>query len=294
MSALLQEMQNNRIAQRTEGEWFALRWQPDIGTEEVLNVGVVFRESRSGQVKIKTLDHWERLDCLFGESVREQLEFLIKIESSQIRYGLQVPSSANMKFSEPRLARGESADAIVQHLYDRVVSLGKIRKTQREEPRFQGVSTDQLQRYVYNELHKRTPFLHHRLTANTKVTPPEGKEHSMDVSFLAPGLIGNVVSTVYKDVKTASYYLLEATTRLEAAAKSRTGIKYDDDNVKLFVLTPSKHSPGITSAEVITIRKHIDELMFRVKKAGIDIVAEDTKIALANEVIEWGELTAFG
>jgi len=294
MSALLQEIQSSRIARQTEGEWFALRWQPDIATEEILNVGVVFRDSHSGQVKIKTLDYWERLDCLFGESARQQLEFLVKIESNQIRFGLQVPSSANMKFSEPRLARGESADEIVQRLYHRVVSLGRTRNVQREEPRFQGVSTDQLQSFVYSELHKRTPFLHTKLTSNTRVTPPEGKEHSMDVSFLAPGLIGNVVSTVYKNAQIASYYLLEATTRLEAAAKSRTGIDYGDDNIKLFVLTPSRHSPGITTDEVTTIRKQIDELMFRVKKTGINIVAEDTKIALANEVIEWGEHTAFG
>lgn len=288
MSALLQELQKSRVAHQTEGEWFAMRWQPDIATDEILNVGVVFRERDSGRVTIKTLDYWDRLDCLFGDVAREQLEFLLEIESSQIRYGLQVPSSANMKFSQPRLARGESAGEIIDRLYDRVVTLGRKRKAQRDEPRFQGISTDQLQRYVYNELHVRTPFLHERLTSNTTVIPPEGKEHRMDVSFLAPGLIGNVVSTVYKDIRTASFYLLEATTRLEAAAKSRTEIPYDDD-VKLFVLTPSKHSPGISKAEVDSIRRQIDEQMFRVQKTGIEIIAEDTKTALANEVIHWGE-----
>ena len=286
MNTLFRDIAETPTASQASGTWYALQWTPDLASNERLNVGVVFQDAETGKQTTKVLDYWERLKCLYGEGVCEQLQFLLQVETSQLEYGLDRPGSPNLQFSEPQLAQGASAEEIVSNLYTRVVTLGRYKE--KSKSRSYTVTTQEFEKYVYEELQTRYPFLYSRLTDNPVVIPDGYDDYKIRVSLLTTGLIGNLVSTVYGSEQTAKYHLLEASNRLEAAAGCRKRIN-NDDELSLFVLLPRKYRSNMTPSEVESLREHLDEQMFRVKMSGIDVIAEEDESLITTKVAEWAE-----
>jgi len=48
-----------------KGEWSLVQWNPDIATEEYLNIGVSFKHN--GRNYFKMLDSFNRVNCLYDE-----------------------------------------------------------------------------------------------------------------------------------------------------------------------------------------------------------------------------------
>ena len=69
---IVENKYNQRILR---GEWSLIQWNPDIATEELLNIGVAL--NIGGELQFKMLDYFERLNCLFDESVIQHLQDVI-------------------------------------------------------------------------------------------------------------------------------------------------------------------------------------------------------------------------
>ncbi|WP_439836022.1 hypothetical protein [Aeromonas caviae] len=66
-----------------KGEWFNIRWTPDLATGEKLNIGVGFVEQ--GRVHSRLLSYFERVKCLYGERGIYHAELVTSIVGESLR-----------------------------------------------------------------------------------------------------------------------------------------------------------------------------------------------------------------
>ena len=111
---------------RVQGKWFEIRLTPDPVTGELLNVGVGFIQARTKAFHFRILESGAVFGCLYGSAGREQFEFLLtSVRQALAAHGPSTNISPHITFGPPRFASGDSAEAIVDQMYQTVVTLAR-------------------------------------------------------------------------------------------------------------------------------------------------------------------------
>lgn len=134
----LVKTQNSKIVR---GEWSLIQWNPDLATEELLNIGVAL--NIDGTINFKMLDQFERLSCLFDSSVIQHVQDVIELSLPALANNCR-NFSEQIKWIDKGVAKGNSEEEILDRLYNRVITLARecSRKTVRSE--FKTVQSDAL------------------------------------------------------------------------------------------------------------------------------------------------------
>lgn len=108
------------------GKWFEIRLTPDLVSGELLNIGVGFIQARTRLFFFKLLDSAAPFGCLYGPKGREQFGFLLNtVRESLASQGPISSISPHISYGQPRHAQGASVEAILDSLYQTVVTLGR-------------------------------------------------------------------------------------------------------------------------------------------------------------------------
>lgn len=266
-----------------KGEWSLVQWNPDIATEEYLNIGVSFKHE--GKNHFKMLDSFGRVHCLYDEDTVKHLQDVIDISLSAFK-------SDNFNFSDQirlinkGLAKGQSEEKILERLYGRVVTLGKVHAAKEK------VKNDF--RYIKNE-----PFLK-RATANLRKVMKSKDEykHLLDLfpedSYLrknnsdlyvpmrSSSNYGSFVSVVTNNVDTINTnYLMLATDLLTASQIDKKGANF-------FVLRPcADELKKLDEGKVDEIGETLDKLDFKFKGYEFNIESADSEEELNDKMLFW-------
>lgn len=266
-----------------KGEWSLVQWNPDIATEEYLNIGVSFKHE--GKNHFKMLDSFGRVHCLYDEDTVKHLQDVIDISLSAFK-------SDNFNFSDQirlinkGLAKGQSEEKILERLYGRVVTLGKVHAAKEK------VKNDF--RYIKNE-----PFLK-RATANLRKVMKSNEEykHLLDLfpedSYLrknnsdlyvpmrSSSNYGSFVSVVTNNVDTINTnYLMLATDLLTASQIDKKGANF-------FVLRPcADELKKLDEGKVDEIGETLDKLDFKFKGYEFNIESADSEEELNDKMLFW-------
>lgn len=266
-----------------KGEWSLVQWNPDIATEEYLNIGVSFQHE--GKNHFKMLDSFGCVHCLYDEDTVKHLQDVIDISLSAFK-------SDNFNFSDQirlinkGLAKGQSEEKILERLYGRVVTLGKVHAAKEK------VKNDF--RYIKNE-----PFLK-RATANLRKVMKSNEEykHLLDLfpedSYLrknnsdlyvpmrSSSNYGSFVSVVTNNVDTINTnYLMLATDLLTASQIDKKGANF-------FVLRPcADELKKLDEGKVDEIGETLDKLDFKFKGYEFNIESADSEEELNDKMLFW-------
>lgn len=102
--------QNSKIVR---GEWSLIQWNPDIATEELLNIGVALEVN--GSINFKMLDQFERLSCLFDNSVIQHVQDIIELSLPALENNCR-NFSEQIKWIDKGIAKGNSEEEILDRL----------------------------------------------------------------------------------------------------------------------------------------------------------------------------------
>lgn len=106
-----------------KGQWFNIRWTPDLATGEKLNIGVGFVED--GRVHSRLLSYFERVKCLYGERGIYHVELVTSIVGESLRQNKKVSPIPQITYDNSGYAQGFSIDEILTSLFEQTVHLQK-------------------------------------------------------------------------------------------------------------------------------------------------------------------------
>ncbi|WP_318493451.1 hypothetical protein [Photobacterium leiognathi] len=115
--------------QTITGTWYAIQCMPDIATKEVLNIGVGVEID--GKAYVRLLDLFDRVECLYARDMVFHAELACAMTRDSIMsQGFTEDINHHIRCDKRGFTQGESVDQILNRLYDAVVSLGKLRRTE--------------------------------------------------------------------------------------------------------------------------------------------------------------------
>lgn len=276
------------------GRWHNIQIKPDLGSGEVLNVGVAFVDD-AARVHLKMARDLSRLACLYDERIDvrsfERLSALIEDAYSGVNLADFTLSalSGHAHISEGRFASGASINEILSQFYETTVPLGRpaVTPISQRGVRAKSVSTSTAQERVVKRLLERmgqraVPFV---ARGPWIVVEPDGREHRIEVPIRAAGrLCASVVSVWSKNEYQRKFQLAKGGLDLDTVQAQAPG-----ERLGLFVMRPMDEE-GYSKAELDQIDLEIDEVAWQLRKtANIEVEQGEDAEDLSEKLEQWLE-----
>lgn len=265
------------------GQWFNIRFTPDLATGERFNIGVAFVAEKGHEIHVRMLNHVDRIRCLYSATFADDVGFMLEVVKSSLRYGgTEKRPSPNIEYSSPKYAAGESVDAILARLYRNTVPLGA--ELERPE-RFRGSDNESVRRAVFDTIRQRSSLGAEKIIAPDPVMLVEegNKRHTLDIPLQGTNMLGTVVSAIYKSKDRAEINLLRASLDLETASRI-----YRQDNLGLFIAMPSVVPRHFPQKRVQEIENVVDMVAWKMAKQRVHVHTDEDLEGLASNIISWG------
>ncbi len=283
LEKLLTESNENKIV---KGNWFNIRWTPDLATGEVLNIGVGFVEN--GRVYSRILNYFERLKCLFGERGVYHAGLVTSIVAESLRLNEEKPPIPQVTYKNNGFAQGVSVDEILSSLFDQTVPLGRKIVKSKSKERFSSLNADKLYTCLLDELKliARLDFERFVPTSSSILVDDDSGRQELFVPFRdGHTLIGGLASSVYSSVSTIELNLLKAARDVETAIKLGKGSR-----ASIFILKPACEVETLKKEQIIRIENTLDKFDWHMTKQGIAVGSHTTVEGLASEIYDWARV----
>lgn len=273
--------QNSKILR---GEWSLIQWNPDIATEELLNIGVAL--NINGKTNFKMLDQFERLSCLFDENIIQHVQDIIELSLPAFENNCR-NFSEQIKWIDKGLAKGNSEQEILDRLYNRVITLARECSKKSTRSDFKTVQSDALIKRITKKF--RDKMKDNSLLSG--VIPNEKYIAFNDDSLLVPlrGAkgYGGIVSTVTPNLdRISSNYLMNVNDLKTAAI-------LNNKEPTFFILSPSDAELNkLESDKAEKIDNLIESLNRKQEQQGIKIECESSELILLDKIQYWAEKAA--
>ncbi|AYO04206.1 hypothetical protein ACPSLY_07000 [Vibrio parahaemolyticus] len=279
------------LGQNTErslvkGEWFNIRWTPDIATGEKLNIGVGFVEN--GRVHSRLLSYFERVKCLYGERGIYHAELVTSIVGESLRQNKKSSPIPQITYDNSGYAQGFSVDEVLSSLFEQTVPLQKKIRVSSNAKRFNSVNTDKLYTCLVDELKIKAALQFEEFVpADSSIFIEDNLgSHELFVPFRDnKNLVGGLASTVYSNVQRIELNLLKAARDVESAVKLGKGNK-----ASVFILMPGDEVEKLDKEQVISIENTLDKFDWHMNKQGISVGGHTSVSGLADEICSWANV----
>ncbi|WP_417545696.1 hypothetical protein [Marinobacter sp.] len=266
-----------------QGNWFTARWQPDMATGEVLNIGVGFVSSE-GELSLRLLNEFSRLECLFDSSnAAFHAELACQVVDECMRSNPQRRGNilAGVTIEERGFAQGADNESIVDRLYADVVTLGRPKATKGKKKPFVPVSRD----VAYDKVKKRLK-LALKMDYGKHVPEDPFKEVSdiygnekLYLPFQRDNGVATLTSAAYADPWRVKSQLFEGFRAVETALKNKIS-----ENAALFVVMPGE---GLTKETFQSLEKEFEEFYAFVQRHEIQMESHEDLDELGVSVSDW-------
>lgn len=289
MFALLQLLEKNTTPSKAkvEGEWQIARLCLDKATGEQLNVGVVFTSHADGSITSRFLRNVAGLRCLYNDDMADDAAFLIDQAEQALEQGARIPAGWSISLGAPLFVRGDSPDAIVQNMFQRMVPLG-LRESVAE--RLDGddhTHTTANVRSTVRKLlcaHMNTKKVPEFWRSAPVVSVQDGGEVQIDLQIFGAGKTGDVRGSIasawYKTQYHRSAYLDRAASAVLKAKRVYPSA------VNIMYLLQPQDIEGFTKADMGVIQKEIDSTSWLLKKNGATLAPFTTEREMTRNILE--------
>lgn len=269
-----------------KGEWFNIRWTPDLATGEKLNIGVGFVEG--GRVHSRLLSYFERIKCLYGERGIYHAELVTSIVGESLRQNSKASPIPQISYNNSGYAQGFSVDEILTSLFEQTVPLQKKIRVPSNTKRFNSINTDKLYTCLVDELKVKAALQFEEFVpadSSLFINDSLGS-HELFVPFRDnKTLVGGLASSVYSNVQRIELNLLKAARDVEAAIKLGKGNK-----ASVFILKPGDEIDKLSSEQIISIENTLDKFDWHMNKQGISVGSHTSVSGLAEEICSWANV----
>lgn len=275
---------NEPISTSVRGHWRSISLCLDEDTAEFFNVGVLFSDGRS--IEVRMLDTFDRLKCLFDARIspNDMARLMQDVEATLIHLGPELPDELGdmVRLGPPLFASGKSSEAVVDSFFADVVTLARP-KPNALEYAFRYHSTPKLRNTVFELMKERMRLQASQIIQDQRfeLKMRTGNRIDMDVPLLSSTASGTIVSAWYKSPLVVEHNLLQASADLNLIRSNS-----DRENAAISVLVPGKDS-GLTAAEFRKLDTATQRQIYRIRASGIDVLEAGSTPELAELTVNW-------
>ncbi|WP_296205696.1 DUF3037 domain-containing protein [Psychrobacter sp. UBA3962] len=199
---------NSNSKELITGEWFTVRFIPDIVANEVFNIGVVFID-QDNQFHYKLIPNANAFRCLFGERGEANINFLLRVVDEFLKNNSYfLTPSPHIKYSNRQTAQGTSIEEILNDLFDSMVSLICKKNEDETETINSTMSTKDLRRTVFGLMKKKYPKFYNKALVDKPIkirNPNTDKSMIVDMPIHYYHGINNIREEYYGTIVSAAY-----------------------------------------------------------------------------------------
>ena len=192
------------------GEWFVIRFTPDLVAGEIFNIGVVFIDDFN-KCHYRLLDDLNVFACMFGKKSVSNIQFMFSvIEELFSKNAFETSPSAHISYSMRQTARGFSIESILDDLYTSMISLVcSNEKVSKDSAESYTVTTAKLRKHIFNEMKTNYSFLYQKAYNEKPIrlmNPNNGRTIEVDIPInYNTGLESNLRKEYYASIISAAY-----------------------------------------------------------------------------------------
>ena len=112
---------------KVSGQWFNIRFTPDLAGGELFNIGVGYVDADRQTVQARLIENLEAFRTLFGDALQDEIRFSLDVVRSAVGQKLLNSPIGNVVFGERRFAAGESVQEVLARLFSATVSFSEAR-----------------------------------------------------------------------------------------------------------------------------------------------------------------------
>ncbi|MDI3455222.1 hypothetical protein QLG01_18690 [Acinetobacter sp. V89_4] len=279
----LDQLIQNANTPKVHGEWMVIQWTPDVTTRECFNLGVALDADGSKFLKTIDQDSLSRFACMFGEEILDHVRKLIKI--SEMAFNNNIYNiSDQIKFDKRGPVRGKSGSALVEHLFELTVPLGRPNhiKNKRVASGFTSINLQSLSNNVIDALKFQNALEYDEIVAQSTNIIINDKSIYMPLRPKNKAIVGNWASAVFADVKRVKTDYLQALNDLRTVSDS---LKKEP---ALFILkSTSENYSKLPQSRIDALDEAIDKLDSSLKPQGIKLFSRTSVDELASDINIW-------
>jgi hypothetical protein len=267
-------------APRVSGQWFNIRYCPDLAGGELLNIGVGYVDAKRNEVHARLIENLEAFRAVFGESFEQEVRFVVDVVKSALARQQLAPPMKSVVFSDRRFAAGESEQELIDRLYEATVSFHEARlATPIKRDAAQNNAT--VRKAVFDAIRLKADLRADRIIASEPIFIARDGERTypLDIPIRSDRLLGALVSGAYRSKQPLENNLLRATLDLETAA-----IIFKQDRLGFFVM---RAVDAMDAAFTRIVDDVIDTIAWKLVKQGVHVGVEETPERLADDILGW-------
>lgn len=265
------------------GYWQRVSWIPDIKSGELFNIGVVVIGD-DGTSKIKLLDDFKRLNCLFDGKLDQSIKFIN--QTVQNSFPFEESPFRNVILSEKMRTKGGSIDQCLDRLFGAVVSLAVPKEDKSDKEKYTGVTQEKFLEVIRNEAkHRMDAFVFHSYFTESSMFMDGEDSHFLRVPINGRKL-ASLASCCYATPDTAENKLKDALVDLSVAANLADN---KEKPKRIFALLPSDELAKYNKEAFNKIYNVVDEIHWKANKVGIILDGHEQIDRVIESVIEYCE-----
>lgn len=244
----------------------------DLSAQEWLNIGVVLYPTEGDSPKIRLLQNFAGLKCLYDADAADNARFLADQIEFAICEARRIPADWNIQLSQATFIRGNSNQQIVDNLFDRVVPLGRHeRGTDRPDREDHQHATQSLRSNVRKLLSKHLQIANKapdfwRASPTSMMLEETSIQIDLQIVDNEEKVNGAVVSAWYK-----TKYHRNASLTSGANAMSMASQAFPNHKNILYLLQPPSNTPSLSKEDHQSIQADIDSVQWLIKKHNADL-----------------------
>jgi hypothetical protein len=267
-------------APKVSGHWFSIRYCPDLAGGELFNIGVGYVDAARNRVHARLIENRDAFRVVFGESFVQELRFVLDVVKCTLARHDLAPPLRSLIFGDRRFAAGESAQELLDRLFETTVSFSEplaVGAVRREVS--QNNST--VRKAVFDAIRLKANLGADRIIAPDAIYQArEGdRTYPLDIPIRSDRLLGSLVSAAYRTKQPLENNLLRASLDLETAARI-----FRQDRLGFFVM---RSVDALDAAFSKMADDVIDTIGWKLHKQGVHVGVEDTPERLADEILSW-------
>jgi hypothetical protein len=259
------------------GEWFNISIRPDFASNEIVNIGVAFEHE--SKIYSKFLDDFSSINSSFGEAAEDEIQFMGKVARSALEAGGKISPAPSIVFCEPKFARGNNVNEILERLYNSTIKLAlPPKKEAHQKTKF--LNNTHARQMTFDEMRKKAGVIAERIISENHIY--NFQKAFLDIPLLSNKLIGTIVSAGFSKPESVELALLKAYIDLMTAS---FGGEEKRKRKGFFVLKPKEIDKQFEKSKVRKIDNIIDMIDWKLKKQNITLTIENSAKKLSEKIL---------
>ena len=264
------------------GKWSIIQLQPDFAHGELLNIGVIFENKQ--EFSFKLLDTFHKTLKLYGGNAVDEMQFIVKAVKAVLSQQQDISAFPYIHVSTPKYASGETANSIIEHLYNSNITLSGLTHSKQRNKRKIFLNNTTIRNDAFTKIKKSSGITASKIIAtDDELLFNDNKTLvALDVPLQTVDQLGTVISADFTTINNVERSLfkgfIDLTTATAITSKS---------SAAFFLCRGDYHKQDKDNNKIENV---IDIFEWKLSKQNIKTIITSNPDSIADDIMDWAHV----